>query len=174
MPLSRTQRIVFGLLLLLAVDVIWVASAEFTEYIFHELKYDKPYFSTYFKTSLFVVYLTGFVVFRPWRNQCSSLALGDLADRRRRRRNENGYGDSRLCCTIPFPVELLLKVESHLSADTKGSTTRSRRRMKRTMATTATVQELRRRIDHSGAPRGYRLTFPKKAAKVPALKVREK
>ena len=36
--LTRPQRIVFGLLLLLVVDVIWVASAEFTEYIFHDLK----------------------------------------------------------------------------------------------------------------------------------------
>ena len=36
--LTRPQRIVFGLLLLLVVDLIWVASAEFTEYIFHDLK----------------------------------------------------------------------------------------------------------------------------------------
>ena len=36
--LTRPQRIVFGLILLLVVDVIWVASAEFTEYIFHDLK----------------------------------------------------------------------------------------------------------------------------------------
>ena len=75
--LTRPQRIVFGLLLLLVVDVIWVASAEFTEYIFHDLEYDKPFFSTYFKTSLFMVYLTGFVFYRPWREQLTADQGGD-------------------------------------------------------------------------------------------------
>eukprot|EP00095_Tigriopus_kingsejongensis_P001336 snap_masked-scaffold1057_size73593-processed-gene-0.8 protein:Tk01336 transcript:snap_masked-scaffold1057_size73593-processed-gene-0.8-mRNA-1 annotation:"solute carrier family 35 member f5-like" len=45
-------------------------SSEFTGYIFHDLDYDKPFFSTYFKTSLFMVYLTGFLFHRPWREQC--------------------------------------------------------------------------------------------------------
>ena len=35
-------------------------------------QYDKPFFSTYFKTSLFMVYLTGFVFYRPWREQLTA------------------------------------------------------------------------------------------------------
>jgi len=70
-PLTRPQRLLVGLLILLLVDVIWVASSEFTKYIFTELSYDKPYFSTYFKNSLFITYLLGFVVYRPWRDLCS-------------------------------------------------------------------------------------------------------
>ncbi len=91
-PLSRSQRLFAGVLLLLLVDVIWVvslllesssdsrqvchfpsqfqASSEFTEYIFKDLKFEKPFFSTYFKTSLFSTYLLGFLVYAPWREEC--------------------------------------------------------------------------------------------------------
>ncbi|TRY61755.1 hypothetical protein TCAL_09140 [Tigriopus californicus] len=68
--LTRPQRLIAGVFLLLVVDVIWVLSSEFTGYIFHDLHYDKPFFSTYFKTSLFMVYLTGFLFHGTWRNQC--------------------------------------------------------------------------------------------------------
>ncbi len=64
---SRLQRLFTGVVLLLAVDVIWVASSEFTTYIFKDLKYSKPFFTTWFKTALFSVYLLGFCCFRPWR-----------------------------------------------------------------------------------------------------------
>ena len=69
-PGSRPQRIALGIFVLLIVDIIWVASSEFTEYIFNDLHYEKPFFTTYFKTTLFSIYLMGFAVYRPWRNQC--------------------------------------------------------------------------------------------------------
>ena len=69
-PLSRPQRLVAGILVLLLVDVIWVASSEFTKYIFTDLNFDKPFFTTYFKTSLFMSYLFGFLIYKPWRDQC--------------------------------------------------------------------------------------------------------
>ena len=69
-PLSRPQRLIAGILVLLLVDVIWVASSEFTKYIFTDLDFDKPYFTTYFKTSLFMTYLVGFLLYKPWRDQC--------------------------------------------------------------------------------------------------------
>lgn len=91
-PLTRPQRLIAGILLLILVDVIWVvsgradaafafcflnalplqASSEFTEYIFKDLHYDKPYFSTYFKTCLFTSYLVGFVVYAPWRQEAAA------------------------------------------------------------------------------------------------------
>lgn len=66
---SQRRRLVLGILVLLLVDVIWVASSELTSYIFQE--YNKPFFSTFAKTSMFVLYLLGFIVWRPWRQQCS-------------------------------------------------------------------------------------------------------
>lgn len=66
------QRLGAGVLLLVLVDVLWVASSEFTRYVFTDLEFDKPYFSTYFKSSLFVTYLLGFIFHRPWRDQCSA------------------------------------------------------------------------------------------------------
>ena len=74
-PLSRTQRLLAGLLVLLLVDVIWVASSEFTKYIFIDLDFDKPFFTTYFKTALFMSYLGGFIVYKPWRDQCGHDAV---------------------------------------------------------------------------------------------------
>ncbi|KAK7502422.1 hypothetical protein BaRGS_00006375 [Batillaria attramentaria] len=68
--LSHTQRLALGVVVLLIVDIIWVASSELTEYIFHNEKYGKPFFTTYVKTVLFSIYLLGFIFWRPWRLQC--------------------------------------------------------------------------------------------------------
>jgi len=84
----RAQRIVIGLMTLLLVDVIWVASSELTEYIFKSQNYSKPFFSTYLKTSLFMLYLPGFLVYKPWREQCQ---MG-IQLRRLSRRSSEGAG----------------------------------------------------------------------------------
>ncbi|XP_056392272.1 solute carrier family 35 member F5 [Hyla sarda] len=68
------RRLVLGILVLLLVDVIWVASSELTSYIFQE--FNKPFFSTFAKTSMFVLYLLGFLVWRPWRQQCTKRLRG--------------------------------------------------------------------------------------------------
>ncbi|NP_001135524.1 solute carrier family 35 member F5 [Xenopus tropicalis] len=65
----QRRRLLLGIVILLLVDIIWVASSELTSYIFQE--YNKPFFSTFAKTSMFVLYLLGFIVWRPWRQQCS-------------------------------------------------------------------------------------------------------
>ena len=66
------------LLLLIAFSPIFfrVASSEFTEFIFKDLNYEKPYFSTYLKTSLFTTYLIGFLVYQPWRDECRQHSRG--------------------------------------------------------------------------------------------------
>ena len=86
--LQTTQRMVLGLLTLLLVDVIWVASSELTEFIYKSQNYSKPFFSTYLKTSLFMLYLPGFLIYKPWRDQCQ---LG-LRLRRLPRRDLGGAG----------------------------------------------------------------------------------
>lgn len=69
--LTKSQRLTLGLVMLLLVDVIWVSSSEFTQYIYTTEKFDKPFFTTYFKTSLFSLYLLGLCFWPPWRDQCS-------------------------------------------------------------------------------------------------------
>jgi len=84
----RAQRLALGLLTLLLVDIIWVASSELTEYIFKTQNFNKPFFSTYLKTSLFMLYLPGFLVYKPWREQCQ---VGIQLRRVRDKQREQGY-----------------------------------------------------------------------------------
>ncbi|XP_053553979.1 solute carrier family 35 member F5 isoform X2 [Bombina bombina] len=74
---TQRRRLALGIVILLLVDVIWVASSELTSYIFQE--YNKPFFSTFAKTSMFVLYLLGFIVWRPWRQQCTRRLRGKRA-----------------------------------------------------------------------------------------------
>lgn len=41
------------------------------QYVFKRQDYNKPFFSTFTKTSMFVLYLLGFLLWRPWRQQCT-------------------------------------------------------------------------------------------------------
>ncbi|XP_064420042.1 solute carrier family 35 member F5 isoform X2 [Latimeria chalumnae] len=66
---TQRRRMALGIVVLLLVDIIWVASSELTSYVFQE--YNKPFFSTFAKTSMFVLYLLGFIVWKPWRQQCT-------------------------------------------------------------------------------------------------------
>ena len=76
-----------GVAILLLVDIIWVGSAGLTrvkvtfdnplpyyyyqlQYLFTMESYEKPFFTTYFKTSLFSIYLVAFLFWRPWQRQC--------------------------------------------------------------------------------------------------------
>ena len=87
----RGHRIVVGLLTLLLVDIIWVASSELTEFIYKTQHYSKPFFSTYLKTSLFMLYLPGFLIYKPWREQCQmGIQLRRLGSRGRGS-GEGGY-----------------------------------------------------------------------------------
>ncbi|XP_018013997.1 solute carrier family 35 member F5 [Hyalella azteca] len=68
--MTSSRHLTLGLFVLLLVDVIWVASSELSEYVFKDTGFNKPFFSTYFKTSLFSIYLLGFLFWPPWRKQC--------------------------------------------------------------------------------------------------------
>lgn len=80
-----------GVAILLLVDILWVGSAGLTrvrsplttsyhiinfvftlqkQFLFTEESYEKPFFTTYFKTSLFSIYLVAFLFWRPWQRQC--------------------------------------------------------------------------------------------------------
>ncbi|XP_078473409.1 solute carrier family 35 member F5-like isoform X4 [Lampetra planeri] len=68
-PMQTRRRMLLGIGVLLLVDFIWVASSELTWYIYTE--FNKPFFSTFVKTSLFSFYLLGFVLWPPWRRACA-------------------------------------------------------------------------------------------------------
>lgn len=90
--LNNAHRLVCGILVLLVVDVIWVASSELTEYIFKDENFNKPFFSTYVKTTMFMLYLLGFLFWKPWRNQCLSKPTYTLVDRGNVETEENDCG----------------------------------------------------------------------------------
>lgn len=69
--IRRKRRLVLGVIVLLLVDVIWVGSSELTDFIFKHEGFDKPFFTTYVKTSSFMIYLTGFLFYEPWRVHCT-------------------------------------------------------------------------------------------------------
>ena len=74
-PLHRriNKRLLLGIFVLFVVDILWVVSAELSEYIFHDSDFDKPFFTTYLKTSMFVIYLFGFMLFKRWRYQVTHI-----------------------------------------------------------------------------------------------------
>ncbi|KAJ8673502.1 hypothetical protein QAD02_004764 [Eretmocerus hayati] len=68
--MNKSQRLVLGLLVLLLVDIIWVFSSELTKYIYRDAAYNKPFFCTFVKNSMFSLYLLGLCFWPPWRDQC--------------------------------------------------------------------------------------------------------
>ncbi|KAB7505358.1 Solute carrier family 35 member F5, partial [Armadillidium nasatum] len=70
MDVNRKVRFALGIIVLLLVDIIWVGSSELSRFIFNESGYNKPFFSTYVKTSMFTLYLFGFLFCKSWRHQC--------------------------------------------------------------------------------------------------------
>lgn len=70
--LTKSQRIILGLVVLILVDVIWVSSAELTKYIYKQETFRKPFFCTYVKTSMFTLYLFGFLLWPHWKDSYCS------------------------------------------------------------------------------------------------------
>ncbi|XP_065052080.1 solute carrier family 35 member F5-like [Rhopilema esculentum] len=66
----RNRRFLLGVFVLSLVVVLWVGSSELTKYIFGNLDFDKPFFTTYTKTILFMFYFIGFLFYKPWQLQC--------------------------------------------------------------------------------------------------------
>ncbi|XP_064541444.1 solute carrier family 35 member F5 isoform X1 [Drosophila montana] len=68
--LGRTQKLLLGLAILLLVNVLWVSSSELSKFLYEDDKYDKPFFCTYFKTSMFSIYLLIIGIIAPWKESC--------------------------------------------------------------------------------------------------------
>lgn len=57
------------------------------QYLFTQADFDKPFFTTYFKTSLFIIYLSAFIFWRPWQRLCWCEWR-----RKRKQQNEETFG----------------------------------------------------------------------------------
>ncbi|KAH8402388.1 hypothetical protein KR009_011808 [Drosophila setifemur] len=68
--LGRTQKLLLGLAILILVDVVWVSSSELTKFLYNEAHFEKPFFCTYFKTSMFSIYLLVIGILAPWKESC--------------------------------------------------------------------------------------------------------
>lgn len=69
--MNKSKRITLGVLLLILTDIVWVSSSEMTKFLYQEEQYDKPFFCTYFKTSMFVLYLVLMGIIAPWKDSCT-------------------------------------------------------------------------------------------------------
>lgn len=91
--LNKAQKLILGIVLLVLVDIIWVSSSElsmvcsnrvvallkhnlslllFLQFFLYELgNYNKPFFCTYFKTSMFTIYLVFLGLIAPWKESCN-------------------------------------------------------------------------------------------------------
>ena len=64
---TQSPKLVAGLICTMLVVVLWVGSSELSQFIFDDADYSKPFFMTAFNTSMFSVYLLGFLFFPSWR-----------------------------------------------------------------------------------------------------------
>ncbi|CCW72087.1 unnamed protein product [Phytomonas sp. Hart1] len=61
------SKYLLGVILIICVAIIWVASSMWIQYIFGDLNYNRPYFLTYFNTTLFSLYNFGYLFMPSWR-----------------------------------------------------------------------------------------------------------
>ncbi|XP_049830918.1 solute carrier family 35 member F5 isoform X1 [Schistocerca gregaria] len=115
--LNKSQRLLLGLFVLLLVDIIWVSSSELTKYIYHNAEFEKPFFSTYVKTSMFTLYLLGLCIWPPWRNQCSKPATYMYIDPNVE--DENFYSEANTSLSDPTYVPIKLPDPSDRSSGTE-------------------------------------------------------
>jgi len=65
--LDKIGRYAVGVCLLIIVAIIWVAASEWIQHIYGALDFNKPYFITFFNTSMFALYNLGYVGIKWWR-----------------------------------------------------------------------------------------------------------
>ncbi|EDW08505.1 solute carrier family 35 member F5 [Drosophila mojavensis] len=97
--LGRTQKLLLGLAILLLVNVLWVSSSELSKILYEDDTYNKPFFSTYFKTSMFSFYLLIIGIIAPWKESCERqhgnyAMMEQNADEENYYSNQASLGDS--------------------------------------------------------------------------------
>lgn len=155
--LTKSQRLLLGLFVLLVVDVIWVASSELTKFIYINEAYKKPFFSTYVKTSMFTLYLFGLLFWPPWREQCNKPAAYMYIDPNLE--EENFYTEANTSLSDPTYVPIKFPEPSDRNSGTESddSSVRSVRFSKlaevRHMSETDATEALLARLSYQASVR---------------------
>ncbi|XP_017769134.1 PREDICTED: solute carrier family 35 member F5 [Nicrophorus vespilloides] len=174
--LTKPQRLVLGCFVLFLVDVIWVSSSELTKYIYHNEQFEKPFFCTYVKTSMFTMYLLGFCFWPPWRDYCSKPNNYMFIDPEQE--DENFYSEANTSLSNPVyvPVKTPERETVDLSSGTESddSSTRSVRFNKlaevRHMSELEATEALLARLSYQASVRAGEMA-KRAATKLPVFKV---
>jgi hypothetical protein len=77
-----------GVVSIVSVVLLWVGSSELIQIIFdsQSFKFESPLFLTFYSTSLFAIYLSGFLFSSRWRRSLSGARAGVRACMRARAR----------------------------------------------------------------------------------------
>ncbi|XP_044264040.1 solute carrier family 35 member F5 isoform X2 [Tribolium madens] len=171
--LTKTQRLILGSVVLILVDVIWVASSELTKFIYSSETFEKPFFCTYVKTSMFTIYLLGFLFWQPWKDNCSRPANYIHVDTEQE--DENYYSDnnSRLSNPVYVPVKTP-ELDKNSGTESDDSSVRSVRFNKlaevRHMSETDATEALLARLSYQATLRAGEIA-KRAAIKLPVLRV---
>lgn len=70
-------RRIGGVACIVSVVLLWVGSSELIQFIFdsNKFKFESPLFLTFYSTSLFAVYLSGFLLSSRWRRSLSGVCV---------------------------------------------------------------------------------------------------
>ncbi|XP_024942087.1 solute carrier family 35 member F5 isoform X2 [Cephus cinctus] len=123
--MNKSQRLVLGLLVLLLVDIIWVSSSELTKYIYRQAAFEKPFFSTYIKTSMFTLYLLGLCFWPPWKDQCNKPATYMFIDPNVEDDNFYSEGNTSLSDPTFVPLKTLDHCDRSSGTESDDSSIRS-------------------------------------------------
>ncbi|KAH1000872.1 solute carrier family 35 member F5 isoform X1 [Dendroctonus ponderosae] len=117
--LTKSQRIVFGLVVLILVDMISVSLSKLTKQIYNEETLEKPFFCTYVKASMFTCYLLGFLCWHPWRDAfCARPNNYDFLDSE----PEEDHADEAVSGKLSTPIFVPVKLAERDSLDKSSGT----------------------------------------------------
>ncbi|KAJ8936034.1 hypothetical protein NQ318_015440 [Aromia moschata] len=174
--LTKTQRLVLGTLILILVDVIWVSSSELTKFIYNNETFEKPFFCTYIKTSMFTLYLFGFLIWPSWKDSCSRSSNYVIIDPEQDDDNYCVQSDSSLSNPVYIPVKTPEREQLDRSSGTESddSSIRSVRFNKlaevRHMSETDATEALLARLSYQASLRAGEIA-KRAASRLPILHV---
>ncbi|KAI6218076.1 Protein FAM91A1 [Aphelenchoides besseyi] len=118
-PSTMIEKRILGILLLLIVNIVWVASAEVSKYLFSDLHFQRPFFVTYVKSCLFSIFLLRYILCGPQAvelkdedTKYDKLELNTQSD------CESSYEDESLTTAefepVHFPSDIDSEIDSQL------------------------------------------------------------
>ena len=179
---SKQIVIVFFLLFLFIINILDVYFCIFgrfinkiilSQFIYTNETFEKPFFCTYVKTSMFTLYLLGFLFWQPWKDSCSRPSNYIFVDTEQE--DENYYTDnsSRLSNPVYVPVKTA-EIDKNSGTESDDSSVRAVRFNKlaevRHMSETDATEALLARLSYQASLRAGEIA-KRAAIKLPVLRV---